>query len=66
MPVVIIQMVAGRSLDQKRRLVSAITDAMVGIAGARRERTNVIIHEVEPENWAHDGLLMGDQEKVTP
>jgi 4-oxalocrotonate tautomerase family enzyme len=59
-------MVAGRSLDQKRQLVAAITAAMVGIAGAHRDRTNVIIQEVEPENWARDGLLMGDQETVNP
>jgi 4-oxalocrotonate tautomerase len=61
MPVVIVHMLAGRSLDQKRQLVTAITDAMVGIAGAHRDRTNVIIQEVEPENWAHDGVLMEDR-----
>ncbi|MHB8589366.1 MAG: tautomerase family protein [Candidatus Dormibacteraceae bacterium] len=66
MPVVIIQMVAGRSMDQKRQLVAAITDAMVGIVGARRDRTNIIIQEVEPENWAHDGMLMEDQRTLTP
>lgn len=62
MPVVTVQMLAGRSLDQKRQLAAAITDAMVDFAGASRERVNVIIAEVEPDNWAWDGRLVSERE----
>ncbi len=63
MPVVIVEMYDGRTLDQKRALVRAITDAMVEHAGARPDGLHVIIHEVARENWARAGLLGVDREK---
>ncbi len=63
MPVVIVEMYDGRTLDQKRALVQAITDAMVEHAGARPDGLHVIIHEVARENWGRAGLLGVDGEK---
>ncbi len=63
MPVVIVEMYDGRTLDQKRALVRAITDAMVEHADARPDGLHVIIHEVSRENWARAGLLGVDREK---
>ena len=63
MPIVIVHMFRGRSIDQKRRLASAITDAMVVHAGAAPDNLIVQINEVEPENWAQGGRLGVDDEK---
>ncbi len=62
MPVVTVQMWTGRTREQKRALVRAITDAMVQHAGAKPANLQVILQEVPKENWALAGVL-GDERK---
>jgi 4-oxalocrotonate tautomerase len=62
MPVVTVQMYVGRTQQQKRALVRAITDAMVTHAGAKPDNLHVILQEVPKENWALAGV-MGDERK---
>jgi 4-oxalocrotonate tautomerase len=62
MPVVTIQMWTGRTSAQKKKLVRAITDAMVQHADAKPTNLHVIIQEVPKENWALAGV-MGDERK---
>jgi 4-oxalocrotonate tautomerase len=62
MPVVTVQMYTGRTSQQKRALVRAITDAMVQHAGAKPDNLHVILQEVPKENWALAGV-MGDERK---
>jgi 4-oxalocrotonate tautomerase len=64
MPVVIVELWEGRSVEQKRELVRAITDAMIAHADARRESLQVILHEISRENWGRGGVLGPDQEDV--
>jgi 4-oxalocrotonate tautomerase len=52
----------GRTQQQKRALVRAITEAMVQHAGAKPTNLHVIIQEVPKENWALAGV-MGDERK---
>ena len=61
MPVVIVEMWEGRTDDQKRRLVKAITDAMVEHANAAPDALHVIIHDIPKNCWAKAGLLASDQ-----
>lgn len=62
MPIVRIEMLAGRSLAQKRELTRVITDAVCNIAQARPEDTFVLIDEYSVENWGQKGSLYLDQE----
>jgi 4-oxalocrotonate tautomerase len=64
MPVVTVEMWEGRSVEQKRKLVRAITDAMVEHAEARPEALHVILYEVPRENWARGGVLGVDRTDV--
>ncbi len=64
MPVVTVQLWEGRTLDQKRSLVKAITDAMVEHAGARRDALHVILQEIPPENWGLRGVLGVDRTDI--
>lgn len=57
MPVIRVEMLKGRTIEQKRKLAEAITQAMVEIAGARKEATTIIFYEVEKENLARNGEL---------
>lgn len=61
MPVVTIQLWEGRTLEQKRSLVRAVTDAMVEHAEARPDGLHVIIQEVPRENWGRAGVLGVDR-----
>lgn len=64
MPVVTVQLWKGRTVDQKRALTKAITDAMVEHANANPDGLHVIIQEYELENWARAGVLGVDRKDV--
>jgi 4-oxalocrotonate tautomerase len=61
MPLIQITMLQGRTADQKRKLASRITDAMVEEAGAKREAIVVTFVEVTKESYASGGVLMADK-----
>jgi 4-oxalocrotonate tautomerase len=64
MPLVTVHLLEGRTLDQKRRLVARITDALIEEAGARREMIQVRFLEVSKEDWGRGGLLGLDRSDV--
>jgi 4-oxalocrotonate tautomerase len=57
MPFVQVHMWEGRSVQDKRALVKAITDAMVTHAHAKPDALHVVIQEYPLENWARAGVL---------
>ena len=61
MPLVQVTMLQGRTVDQKRKIASRITDAMVEEAGAKREAIVVTFIEVSKESYASGGVLMADK-----
>jgi 4-oxalocrotonate tautomerase len=61
MPVVTVQLWEGRTLEQKRKLVRAITDAMIEHADAKPDGLHVILQEIPRENWARAGVLGVDR-----
>jgi 4-oxalocrotonate tautomerase len=61
MPIVRIEMWAGRTQAQKRELARVITEAMVSIAQTTPEATIIIFEDIPKENWAQGGVLASDQ-----
>lgn len=61
MPRIIIQAIAGRTIEQKRMLARRVTDAVVETWGVDPEIVTVRIEEVPPENFARAGLLAADR-----
>ncbi len=61
MPFINVKMLAGRSTEQKRALVEALTEAIVDTCNARREGTTVVLEECEHEDWAVGGVLVADR-----
>jgi 4-oxalocrotonate tautomerase len=55
---------SGRTVEQKRRLVRAITDAMVEHADAKPGGLHVIIQEIPPDSWGRAGVLGIDRKDV--
>ncbi len=60
MPEIFVYAVEGKSVEQKRRLVRAITDAMVKEFGAREQAVMVQIIESPKHNKAKGGVLFSD------
>lgn len=63
MPFVTVQIFPGRTVEQKRKLAQAITDAMIEHVDAKPGNLNIVFQDVEPENWALGGVLGIDREK---
>lgn len=66
MPVVTVEVWEGRTEEQKRQLVRAITDAMVEHFGSNPDRTHIIIRDVSLQNWGRNGKLAVDLEAEAP
>ena len=63
MPIITIQMIEGRTLEQKRELVKAITEDVVRIAKTSPERVQVFMTEYPKENVSRQGILRVDQDQ---
>jgi 4-oxalocrotonate tautomerase len=61
MPSIQITMLKGRSIEQKRKLVERVTDAMAEEAKTPKEGVVVTIIEVERDDYARGGVLMSDR-----
>ena len=61
MPVVVLKMLEGRSVEQKRKLARELTDVVVKNAGTTEDQVEVIIEDYPRENWAKGGTLMSDK-----
>lgn len=61
MPIIRIEMFEGRSLDQKRELVSVLTRETARIAGCAPESIYIVIEDVKKENWGAGGKLCSDK-----
>ena len=66
MPRIQIQMLEGRSVEQKRKLARGLVDAAADALGIDKSRFSVIMIEVPEENLAHGGLLWCDREEKPP
>ncbi|MFC0220089.1 4-oxalocrotonate tautomerase [Pseudochelatococcus lubricantis] len=63
MPFVIVEMWEGRTVEQKRNLVRAITDAMVNEAACKPDHLHVVIHETPKASWGRAGVLGIDMQE---
>lgn len=61
MPIVTIKLAKGRTIEQKRDLAKAVTDAVVSSIDVKPEWVTVLIEELERENWASGGQLHSDK-----
>jgi 4-oxalocrotonate tautomerase len=60
MPVVILKMKKGWSIEQKRKIVGEFTNTLVSTLKIEPELVTVMIDELEPENIGKAGKLRSD------
>lgn len=63
MPYVRIEMISGRSEDQKAEVAKAVTDALVNHAGATPGSVFVVFQDVPASDWAVSGTLISRRPK---
>jgi 4-oxalocrotonate tautomerase len=59
MPIVRIEWMAGRTLDQKQAVAEQVTQAVAEIGHVRPEDVWVLFTDVAPSDWAASGRLVG-------
>ncbi len=61
MPIIQVNMLEGRSAEQKRGMVAAVTEAIVNSLGVAPESVRIMIHELHPEHFAVAGKSVAQQ-----
>lgn len=66
MPTIRVELFAGRSVELKRALAQALTEAAVRTLGGKPEAVDVIFSDVERHDWATGGVLWSDKAAAPP
>ena len=60
MPNITVELLRGRSLEQRRRFVAAVTEQAVAILQARAQDVRIVFTEIDAVDVANGGLLAAD------
>lgn len=63
MPVIRIELSAGRTSTQKQQVVEDITKSMVEHCGCTPESIHIVFYDVEPSDWAVAGTFLASAGK---
>ena len=61
MPIIHVNLIEGRTIEQKRKLVSAMTEAVVKSLDVKPDTVRIILHDLAKHNLATAGVLRSDQ-----
>jgi len=62
MPILQVEILKGRTVEQKREMVKKVTDAITETLNCPKEAVRIIIREMESENFAKAGVLKVDSQ----
>ena len=60
MPNITVELLAGRSVEQRRAFARAVTDSAVEILGARPQDVRMVFNEITPDVVANGGVLASE------
>ena len=60
MPSITVQLLRGRTIEQKRAFAAAVTDVAVETLGARPGDVRIAFEHIEPDDVANGGVLASD------
>lgn len=63
MPTIRVEMFEGRTPEQKKNLVKALTQACVETIGAKPESVDILLFDIKPSEWATGGELWSEKKK---
>ncbi|RVT92241.1 4-oxalocrotonate tautomerase [Rhodovarius crocodyli] len=61
MPMIRVDMFAGRTQDQKRAIAKALTEAFCSATGNKPESVQIILTDIEKSDWATAGVFAADK-----
>ncbi|MDD2496689.1 MAG: 4-oxalocrotonate tautomerase [Desulfitobacteriaceae bacterium] len=61
MPIVQVEIIKGRTVEQKRQMAKQVTEAITKTLACPPEAVKIIIREMEKENYAEAGTLFVDK-----
>lgn len=61
MPVIRIEMLAGRSVEQKRKFAQEVTKLACETFNCKPDTLHVVFSEVERDSWATGGVMLSDK-----
>lgn len=62
MPIIKVEMFAGRTKEQKRELARRLTETFIEVAGGRPEGVHLIFVDVSKDDWSVAGQLCSDRD----
>ncbi|MDF1586824.1 tautomerase family protein [Marinimicrococcus flavescens] len=63
MPIIKVDMFAGRSIDQKRELARRLTETYLDVVGGPAGGVTILFNEVARDQWAVAGELVSDRQQ---
>lgn len=61
MPTIRVELMEGRTPEQKKNLVKALTLAVVETLGSKAESVDVVLYDIKRSDWATGGELWSDK-----
>ncbi|BEL06380.1 hypothetical protein Q0Z83_045710 [Actinoplanes sichuanensis] len=62
MPNITVELLAGRTLEQRKAFARAVADQAVEILGARRQDVRMVFTEITADDVANGGVLASEDE----
>lgn len=66
MPLIRVELFEGRTVEQKRALAAALTEATMKTLGSPADAVDVMFFDVPRHNWASAGVLSSDKAGAPP
>ncbi len=66
MPTIRVELFEGRSVEQKRALAQALTEAVVRTLGGSPDSVDILFYDVAKHDWATAGRLWSDRAAPPP
>jgi 4-oxalocrotonate tautomerase len=63
MPTIRVELFEGRTPEQKKNLVKALTEACVETLGSNPESVDILLYDIKPSDWATGGELWSEKKK---
>ena len=62
MPTLRVELMEGRTPEQKKALVQALTQAVVDTLGSKPESVDILLYDIRRGDWATGGVLWSEKQ----
>ena len=61
MPTIRVELMEGRTPEQKKKLVKSLTEAVVNTLGGKPESVDILLYDIKRHDWATGGELWSEK-----